>query len=117
MRIAMTVAERGRREGRLVEIVGESGLDSDNPVLAERECSGRINPDLSLGSDVTAVKPLLANEGLASPGVKLHGAGFIVTPQEAEHLGLGRREGLEKHIRPYRNGRDLLQRSRECNGD
>ena len=112
VRIAMTVAERGTREGRLVEIVGESGLDSDNPVLAERECSGRINPDLSLGSDVTAVKPLLANEGLASPGVKLHGAGFIVTPQEAEHLGLGRREGLEKHIRPYRNGRDLLQKSR-----
>lgn len=27
-------------------------------------------------------------------------------------LGLGRREGLETHIRPYLNGRDALQRSR-----
>jgi hypothetical protein len=44
--------------------------------------------------------------------VKLHGAGFIVTPTEAAHLGLGKRDGLERHIRPYLNGRDLLQHSR-----
>src|SRR5262249_17659636 len=41
------------------------------------------------------------------PGVKLHGAGFIVTPSQAVHLGLGQRPGLENHIRQYRNGRDL----------
>jgi hypothetical protein len=34
-------------------------------------------------------------------------ARFIVTPNEASVLGLGKREGLEKHIRAYRNGRDL----------
>jgi hypothetical protein len=39
--------------------------------------------------------------------VKLHGRGFIVTPREAEHLGLGKRPGLEQFIRSYRNGRDL----------
>jgi hypothetical protein len=39
--------------------------------------------------------------------MKLHGDGFIVTPQQAEFLGLGKRPGLECHIRPYRNGRDL----------
>jgi hypothetical protein len=39
--------------------------------------------------------------------VKLHGAGFIVTPEEAKHLGLGKRRDLDKYIRPYRNGRDL----------
>jgi hypothetical protein len=113
VRIAMTVAERGEREGRLVEIVSERGLDSDEPVLTQSERIGRINPDMKLGADVTAAKPLMANDGLATPGVKLHGAGFIVTPAEAVHLGLGKREGLEKHIRPYRNGRDLLQRSRD----
>jgi hypothetical protein len=112
VRIAMTVAQRGERDGELVEIVGESGLDSDNPVLEERDTSGWINADLSVGSDVTVVEALKANEGLASPGVKLHCSGFIVTPAEAAHLGLGKREGLERHIRPYRNGRDLLQRSR-----
>lgn len=36
-----------------------------------------------------------------------HGAGFIVTSDEARSLGLGTVPGLEKHIRPYRNGRDL----------
>ena len=45
-------------------------------------------------------------------GVKLHGDGFIVTPQEAEHLGLGKRPGLESHIRHYRNGRDLTSKPR-----
>ena len=40
------------------------------------------------------------------------GSGFIVTPSEAQHLGLGKRPGLEKHIRPYSNGRDLTARPR-----
>jgi len=112
VRIAMTVAAPGVHEGRLVEIVRETGLDSDQPGLEALISLGRINPDLSLGSDVTAVAALKANEGLASPGVKLHGAGFIVTPAQAAHLGLGQRDGLEAHILPYLNGRDLLQRSR-----
>jgi hypothetical protein len=55
---------------------------------------------------------LKANEGLCCPGVKLHGDGFIVSPDEAGHLGLGRRPELEKYIRLYRNGRDLTSRSR-----
>lgn len=44
--------------------------------------------------------------------MKLHGSGFIVTPQKARELGLGTREGLDQHIRPYVNGRDLLQHTR-----
>ena len=104
---------RGRAgEGRLVEIVREAGLNTDEPVLEERETTGRINADLSAGTDVTRVVPLKANEGLCSPGVKLHGAGFIVTPEKARALGLGTRSGLKAHIRDYRNGRDLLQRPR-----
>ncbi len=113
VRIAMTVAERGEREGRLVEIVGEAGLDSDTPVLDERLTIHRINADLSSGSDAGAVEPLRANIGLAYRGMQLIGAGFIITPSQAIHLGLGRREGLENYIRPYRNGRDLLQQPRD----
>jgi hypothetical protein len=112
VRIAMTVAEPETGEGVLREVVSESGLDTDQPTIELRELIGTLNADLTLGVDVTAAKPLIANEGLCSPGVKLHGAGFIVTPAEAEHLGLGRRPGLEAHIRHYRNGRDLTARSR-----
>jgi hypothetical protein len=45
--------------------------------------------------------------------VKLHGAGFIVTREEARQLGLGNVPGLEEHIREYRNGRDLTASPRD----
>jgi hypothetical protein len=112
VRIAMTVAARGQQQGQLIEVVSETGLETDSPIVQTRETRGRINPDLSLGTDVTKVSALKANEGMSSPGVKLHGAGFIVTLGKAAHLGLGTRDGLDQHIRPYRNGRDLLQNSR-----
>ena len=46
--------------------------------------------------------------------MKLHGSGFIVTRTQAEFLGLGRRDMLDRHIRPYRHGRDLTSRSRDA---
>lgn len=112
VRIAMTVAEANAHEGVLREVDREEALDTDQPMIAFVERRGVINADLTIGVDVSATKPLLANEGLCSRGVALHGSGFIVTPQEAEHLGLGRRPGLEHHIRHYRNGRDLTARPR-----
>ncbi|MGH6823618.1 MAG: class I SAM-dependent DNA methyltransferase, partial [Methylocella sp.] len=107
VRIAMTVAEAGAHEGRLFEVTKEEGLDTDAPNIELREVRGKINSDLTVGADVTKAVALAANAFLSSPGVKLHGDGFIVTPAEAKHLGLGRRPGLENHIRLYRNGRDL----------
>ena len=112
VRIAMTVAERGIHESTLREVTKEKDLETDQPEIEFRTTIGKLNADLTIGADVTSTISLKANEGLCSPGVKLHGDGFIVTPQEAIHLGLGRRSGLEKHIRKYRNGRDLLGRSR-----
>jgi hypothetical protein len=112
VRIAMTVAEKGERVGRLAEVVDEGDLETDQPRVTLVEKPGRINADLSLGADVTNAGRLAANDFIASPGVKLHGDGFIVTPQEAAVLGLGRIAGLENHIRPYRNGRDLADRPR-----
>jgi hypothetical protein len=107
VRIAMTVAEAGAHEGRMLEVSGEMGLDTDEPIVELRETVGKINVDLTVGVDVSALPPLKANTFLASRGMQLMGAGFIVTPSEAEQLGLGRRPGLENHIKPYRNGRDL----------
>ena len=107
VRIAMTVAAKGRHEGVLRTVIREAKLDTDQPEIELSTTVSRINADLTIGSDVSAAGALTANEGLSSPGVKLHGDGFIVTPQEAEALGLGKRANLEKHIRQYRNGRDL----------
>jgi hypothetical protein len=113
VRIAMTVVEAGSRIGVLREVILEGALDTDTPQIEFRESYGTINADLTIGIDVTKAKPLLANEGVCHDGVKLHGSGFILTVSEAEHLGLGKRPNLEKYIRPYRNGRDLAQTSRD----
>lgn len=135
VRISMTVAQTGAAPGALHEVVRETAVDTDAPVIETRVTLGRINADLTVGADVTQAKPLLANAGVCSPGMKLHGSGFIVTRAEAERLGLVTRAeadalaagatplprppgqgvlrpGLEAHIRPYLNGRDLTQRSR-----
>jgi SAM-dependent methyltransferase len=112
VRIAMTVAALGEHEGRLLEVTKEAGLDTDEPHLELHQAQGRINSDLTIGTDVTKAMALQANDLICSPGVKLHGAGFIATPTQAEFLGLGRRPDLEKHIRLYRNGRDLTSTPR-----
>ncbi|MGH7717026.1 MAG: type IIL restriction-modification enzyme MmeI, partial [Vulcanimicrobiaceae bacterium] len=112
VRIAMTVGEAGNRAGTLREVTSEQDLDTDQPKFEFKETFGTINADLTVGADVTAATALKANAGLCSPGVKLHGAGFIVTPAAAKLLGLGKRPGLERHIREYRNGRDLTGRPR-----
>ena len=112
VRIAMTVAARGGRDGTLATVEHESGLDTDTPVVELSERTGRINGNLKLGADITAVQPLMANALISSPGVKLHGSGFIVTPQQATALGLGTTPGLEEYILPYRHGRDIAQRPR-----
>jgi hypothetical protein len=112
VRIAMTVCESGSREGLLQEVTRESKLDTDAPMIELAERRAQINSDLSLGVDLSKCVGLEANEGLSSRGMSLHGSGFIITKKEAEHLGLGKREGLENYIREYRNGRDLASHAR-----
>ena len=111
VRIAMTVAQAGAHDGKLVEIVREEGLETDDPKLVTSEAFGSINADLTLGVDVTQAEKLLANTGICHDGVKLHGQGFSISRNEAEVLGLGRRENIESFIRSYRNGKDLTGRA------
>ncbi|MGH6841251.1 MAG: DNA methyltransferase, partial [Methylocella sp.] len=89
VRIAMTVAEAGTHEGRLLAVTKEEGLDTDAPNVELRETRGRINSDLTVGADVTALSALKANDFLATRGVALHGAGFLITPSQTELLRLG----------------------------
>jgi hypothetical protein len=112
VRIAMTVAENGRHVGRLAEVIDERDLDTDQPKVTLVEREGQINPDLSIGVDLTALRELRASDGLSGRGVQLMGDGFIVTPQEAAALGLGRTAGLEQVIKPYLHNRDLKSRPR-----
>lgn len=113
VRIAMTVGEAGHEKGVLREVIKEEKLDTDAPLVKFSDRAGFINADLTIGVDATAAVALLSNEGICSPGVKLHGAGFIVKRNQLEHLGWGKRKDIEKRIREYRNGRDLTSRPRD----
>jgi hypothetical protein len=113
VRIAMTVAEPASKTGLLLTVTSEAPSEdgySSEVVLQAQE--GIINADLTIGADLNTAAPLQANIGLANVGMGLYGAGFLITPLEAESLGLGKQPGLENHIKPYLNGRDLSQASR-----
>jgi len=112
VRIAMSVGEAGDRPGRAGVVVRETPGDSDSADVALRWSVGKLTAALQGGPNVKRATPLAANGSLASRGVALHGAGFIVTPEQARNLGLGTVPGLDQHILPYRNGRDLTGRSR-----
>ncbi len=112
VRIAMTAAQAGSHAGKLLYVDREAELDTDQPEIDTSEVVGPINSDLTVGVDVTRVAALMANNGVSARGVVLHGAGFILSPSEAEHLGLGRRTGLEAHIRKYARGHDLTTHDR-----
>jgi hypothetical protein len=114
VRIAMTVAERGEHEGELREVVREEALNTDNPVVETAVKIAKIHSTLADDFDPRSLTPLQSNEGICSPGVKVHGPGFIVSEQQAREFGVGKLKGADLHIRPYRNGRDLLGHSRDA---
>jgi len=112
VRIAMTVGAKGAGEGVLACMTEEQDTDGRERFVSLVEQNGVIHADLRQGTDITAVEPLAANSDLSNNGVALHGRGFVVTPAEAVTLGLGCVAGLERLIRPYRNGRDIADKAR-----
>ena len=121
VRIAMTVAAKGKAVGQHWSVADESRAPEH---LLYTERVGQVSADLRIGADVTSTIALTANDGVCSPGVKLHGDGFIVTPEQAEAIsqvqitnaqpswirtGVGDGDAV---IFDYRNGRDLASRPR-----
>ncbi len=119
VRIAMTVGAKGKTAGLHGTGTDESGAP-DQVLFAET--IGQISADLRTGADLTSTIALKANDTLCSPGMKLHGDGFIVTPEQAmalspaslaapARLRSGQTDGAAV-IFDYRNGRDLASRPR-----
>ena len=106
VRIAMTVGEGGRKDGVLATVAKTRVVDGVVKAdLATRY--GRINPDLTIGPDMTKAVALKSNSRMAYTGMKPNGQGFVVSRQKAAELGLGSTPGLDRFIRPYRNGKDI----------
>ncbi|MDZ4085882.1 MAG: type IIL restriction-modification enzyme MmeI [Tabrizicola sp.] len=114
VRIAMTVAEAGRASGRLMSITEERKGETEaegRPVTFSIE-KGKVFADLRIGADVAGAVPLKANLDIAGMGVKLHGSGFILSKTEAAAFVADNKDLGMKHIRPFVNGRDLVQSPR-----
>lgn len=112
VRIAMTVGRAGAGSGRLLTVVAETPTGDDEVAVTLADKAGILHADLTIGADLVAARALKSNGGLSSPGFKLHGAGFIVTPDQAASLSVDGDTGLKALIKPYRNGRDLTDRPR-----
>ena len=106
VRIAMTVGAPGPGEGRLLTVTDERATGGEGLEVDLIETRGAIHADLTVGANVASAQALRANGGISSPGFKLHGAGFIVTPDERSTLE------ADAPIFEYRNGRDLTDRPR-----
>ncbi|ART48473.1 class I SAM-dependent DNA methyltransferase [Acidovorax carolinensis] len=106
VRIAMTVLAPGAGEGLLFTVTDEQPGEHGEVAVQLAERAGLVHADLSVGANVAAAQPLQAMAGISSPGVKLHGSGFLVTPAEAAALG------SSALVHDYRNGRDLTDKPR-----
>ena len=105
------LAAQGMAAARLLTLTSETTGDFGEVDVTLAEHSGLIHADLSVGANVALAVALESNADISSPGVKLHGAGFIVTAEEAAAFTL---QGSQTINRDYRNGRDLSGESRNA---
>lgn len=115
VRIAMTVVEKGEKPGRLLSTVAELDIDTDTPRIEMVESIGTIHADLSVGANATAVRPLLANDGLSCNGMMLAGEGFVISRSLAEHLIAkdGDDDAIKSVVRRHIGGSELTQRRKD----
>ena len=112
VRIAMTVAEKSSALGKLMTVTEECKTDGIEINVTLDESYGKIHADLRQGTNLLDVSLLKSNERLSCVGVMMHADKLSITKAEADNLGLGKIPGLEKHIRPYRNGKDITTKPR-----
>jgi hypothetical protein len=107
VRIAMTVASASETgAGILSTVISERDVGGEGLAVDLTTQQGKLHADLRIGADVAGAGALRAIGGISSPGFKLHGAGFIVTPEEVAELE------ADAPIKDYRNGKDLTDRPR-----
>lgn len=107
VRVSMSVGAGANAKGRLLEIVSEERSLPDPDSAAScifRMKEGELQADLSAGAAVSSAVKLTANEGVCFQGYVLVGEGFVLSGDEAKAV-----RGPASVIRPWKNGRDLLQ--------
>lgn len=106
VRIAMTVGAAGDQPGMLRQVISESGNEEDARSVEISSRQGKLFADLAIGANVAGTVILASNSKISSTGVIPHGAGMILSADQVSSLD------DSAPIRPYRNGKDLTNRSR-----
>ena len=109
VRIAMTVATPGQGEGILEKVTAERPMQHGEVEVSLDSATGNLAANLQLGTDINTASALQSNDKIAGMGVALHGAGFIVLPDQAAAI----RGSGASVIKAYLGGADLLREPRE----
>ena len=112
VRIAMTVAAPGNAEGILEKVITEQAReDGENEVTLLRS-GGILAANLQIGADLTSCSWAQSKlENRFTQESNLFGAGFDLTPEEANELSQFGCLTPTSPYRPYRNGSDLTDKS------
>jgi hypothetical protein len=107
VRIAMTVGKKGTHIGQLLKVAQESAGESGEVSVKLSTHYGKLHADLTIGANVTSSKALLSNLKLSNTGVIPHGAGMLLNLAELATIE------VNAPTRPYLNGKDLTNKSRQ----
>jgi hypothetical protein len=108
VRIAMTVGAAGEHSGELLEVTGEEPQPDGSEKVSFKSQHGKISADLTTGADVSNQSFLEANAPFCCcPGVSIHRRQVSSSRQRKKTWTRKSSKGLEKIIRPYRNGKDI----------
>lgn len=111
VRIAMTVATKGKVDGAVARVISETELSDGGIDVVLDAQNGKVHPNLQTGSDVTAVHELQSNGLLSGQGVIVLGEGFQLDQGEFDELKLSAPSALHL-IKRYLNGKDLMHKPR-----
>ncbi len=100
------LAAQGELVSRLMRVTSETTGEFGEVAVNLSEQRGLVHADLSIGAELGLAVALQANEKLSNTGVIPHGAGMLVTSEQALQFE------SDAPIKPYRNGKDLTSHSR-----
>ncbi|MGR3794614.1 class I SAM-dependent DNA methyltransferase [Vannielia sp. SX4] len=108
VRIGMTVAAKGTRQGSLLISKAESKerSEAEGRQVTFDHNFGKVYANLRIGADTLGCKALMANSDLGYMGVIPVNLGFVITPRQAENFGYDP-QSLPTVLRSYMNGSDL----------
>lgn len=109
VRIAMTTGTGGNSLGKLQQVLTETQISLDEIQVDLSTVNGKLFADLRIGANISAVTTLESNSGISNRGVIPHGEGMTLTYEEAQAVGLGTIANIDKHLKDYRNGKDIMQ--------